>query len=293
MDTRRSIRDIVPLWRPFAPNWVSSSWEEISNHLDEVGENWNVWTDWYQDRLDGKPLDEELELKKALIPNEVWEQGPAVVNKRIAEIIREHEAEKQARREDRPEGGGGEPPRKPPIIPRQGGGDGFEFDPAQAGLFEANITFEAALDDEAVGPALTRFTNLARAGLHDLLARRDRQVLFQNAYLVEHISLQTVSVRPGSVKLTLKGTIHCVALVVGLLAGWDPATAKLEDIIDWVDKTFHHVIDEYGRTEDDPVLPITHFEIVARPEGEVIAELMATADESRLARTQRGDQPLH
>ena len=94
LNSPRDLSVPTPLWARRFPVPIEVSWNSLNRELSGYKENWHVWTDWYQDRLDGKPLDEELELKKALIPNELWEQGPAVVNKRIAEIIQEHNAQK-------------------------------------------------------------------------------------------------------------------------------------------------------------------------------------------------------
>lgn len=72
------------------PLWATEAWSAQKQHLLAANEDWQVWTDWYDAILEGRPLDPDLELKKALIPDDVWRQGPAVVNAEIARLIAEH-----------------------------------------------------------------------------------------------------------------------------------------------------------------------------------------------------------
>ncbi|MEL6999344.1 MAG: hypothetical protein AAFP68_13860, partial [Pseudomonadota bacterium] len=78
------------LWPEGAPDWIRAPWHTLRDHLLAAGDDWFVWVDWYQDRLDGKPANEDLEVAKALIQNEMWRDGPAVVNAEIARLINEH-----------------------------------------------------------------------------------------------------------------------------------------------------------------------------------------------------------
>lgn len=70
--------------------WVAENWPRLKKALFAIGEDWQVWTDWYEARLRGNPVNEALEIARVLIPNEVWEQGPAVVNLRILDLISQH-----------------------------------------------------------------------------------------------------------------------------------------------------------------------------------------------------------
>lgn len=68
-------------------------WNWLRRDLRSANEDWFVWVDWYQDRLDGKAANEDLEVAKALIPDETWDAGPAVLNAEIARLIWEHAPE--------------------------------------------------------------------------------------------------------------------------------------------------------------------------------------------------------
>ncbi|WP_139837733.1 hypothetical protein [Roseovarius litorisediminis] len=82
-----------PLWydqsNPFADE---CKYIQRSGVVAGGRKNWTFWIDWYQSLLDGRPMlgDEartwDMLKKIALIPAETWEQGPDVVNPKIAEI---------------------------------------------------------------------------------------------------------------------------------------------------------------------------------------------------------------
>ena len=69
--------------------------------LAREGEHWEVWTTWYDARLDPSqhipcysPPDLKLEEARVLLPDELWKQGPAAVNARIRERIEESGCER-------------------------------------------------------------------------------------------------------------------------------------------------------------------------------------------------------
>ena len=88
----------MPLWHEEGPpEGLAEAWPDLRDRLLAEDPLWHVWTDWYQDRLDGKPMIEALEVEKALIPNEDWEKGPAHVNAIIAGLIEKHAIAKHAK----------------------------------------------------------------------------------------------------------------------------------------------------------------------------------------------------
>jgi hypothetical protein len=62
----------------------------MKENLLARSEDWKVWTDWYDARLDGRRANETLEVARATIADEIWEQGPKVVNAEIKRLIEEH-----------------------------------------------------------------------------------------------------------------------------------------------------------------------------------------------------------
>ena len=86
----------APLWRSGEPDWAREAWADLKSYLAQFPEeHWEVWTDWYEDRLAGRPINTALERDRIAIPSEekLWEQGPAAVNARLKQIIAEHEAQ--------------------------------------------------------------------------------------------------------------------------------------------------------------------------------------------------------
>tara|TARA_E500000318_G_scaffold31305_2_gene31027 strand:- start:1270 stop:2859 length:1590 start_codon:yes stop_codon:yes gene_type:complete len=81
-----------PLWPDTIPDKIGSDWAQLSELLQDLDPNWSVWTEWYEDRLRGaadprsRSLIEELEVRRALTPEEEWEKGSARVNALIADI---------------------------------------------------------------------------------------------------------------------------------------------------------------------------------------------------------------
>jgi hypothetical protein len=82
------------LWMSEQPNWPENRWRELKDALLQTNQGWEVWTEWYEARLAGdaaRPPNEALEVARATIPDEIWRQGPAVVNGEIKRRIDEHE----------------------------------------------------------------------------------------------------------------------------------------------------------------------------------------------------------
>lgn len=88
----------VPLWPDTIPDKIAEDWSRLSDLLLDLDPNWSVWTEWYDDRLRGtdnprsRPLIEELEVERALIPDEDWGKGAAHVNALIVEIEAKYRA---------------------------------------------------------------------------------------------------------------------------------------------------------------------------------------------------------
>ena len=81
------------LWFGETPSWADENWIKLKRALLALDEDWEVWTDWYEDRLRGSSAIEALELARVQIKEEIWKQGPKVVNAHIKELIKQYSLE--------------------------------------------------------------------------------------------------------------------------------------------------------------------------------------------------------
>jgi hypothetical protein len=79
------------LWYGLVPDDVAAAWADLRLRLLTTGDDWDVWVNWYEDRLAGRAsLGEAFDIAVATLPDELWRQGPASVNARIKQLIAEH-----------------------------------------------------------------------------------------------------------------------------------------------------------------------------------------------------------
>lgn len=79
-----------PLWHGAVPEGIARPWKRLRALLLDLDQNWQVWVDWYEDRLNGPagraPI-EQLELDRVLVPkDEDWKLGAAHVNDILAKL---------------------------------------------------------------------------------------------------------------------------------------------------------------------------------------------------------------
>ena len=67
------------LWSRSAAEWVEGAWQGLKLALPE-DEGWDVWIDWYEERLRGGSRGEAHELIFVSTPLDVWDKGPAAAN---------------------------------------------------------------------------------------------------------------------------------------------------------------------------------------------------------------------
>ena len=79
------------LWPKDHPYELQSLWQEMKAALFAAKQDWQVWTDWYEDRLEGHVREDERELAYVRIDDALWNQGPAAVNAEIKRRIEELE----------------------------------------------------------------------------------------------------------------------------------------------------------------------------------------------------------
>lgn len=70
--------DLV-LWPSGVPNWAESALSDLKAALP-IGQDWDVWIEWYEKRLRGVSHGEDYELVFASVPEEEWDKGAAAAN---------------------------------------------------------------------------------------------------------------------------------------------------------------------------------------------------------------------
>ena len=76
----------LPLWSHGAPYREKEAWAALRAALPK-GEHWEVWIDWYDERLRGGSRGQAYELVFASAPLDVWDKGPATANSWIREHL--------------------------------------------------------------------------------------------------------------------------------------------------------------------------------------------------------------
>ncbi len=90
LNLRPSDLAIQALWATGVPGWANGYWLAFKRALLEENDDWNVWTDWYEARLNGAqgefPI-ADIESARASVPETIWSQSPRVVNAYIRRIV--------------------------------------------------------------------------------------------------------------------------------------------------------------------------------------------------------------
>ncbi|MFX4223672.1 MAG: hypothetical protein ACMVO3_23445 [Thalassobaculum sp.] len=80
----------APLWSGEPYDEILIEWRKLNKNLRDLQENWEVWLDWYSDRLSipfQRPLIEPLEVDRVVKLNEKdWQEGPSHINSIILEL---------------------------------------------------------------------------------------------------------------------------------------------------------------------------------------------------------------
>jgi hypothetical protein len=84
------------LWPEHIPDWVGENWAELKSALLAAAEDWEVWTEWYEQRLAGQPTTQFHEMARVTIPGETWDRGPKIANAQIKSITNESKQPQRA-----------------------------------------------------------------------------------------------------------------------------------------------------------------------------------------------------
>jgi TIR domain len=68
-----------PLWTRGAPDWATDAWVGLRAALP-IREDWEVWFDWYENRVRGGSRGEDYEQTFVSVPSDYWNQGSAKAN---------------------------------------------------------------------------------------------------------------------------------------------------------------------------------------------------------------------
>jgi hypothetical protein len=91
LDIRNPPEDTAdtPLWPIGTPEPATRALAQLKQNLP-LTEGWDVWTNWYDARVEGLQADEALEVARATVDDDIWVEGPKIVNAHIKWLIDEH-----------------------------------------------------------------------------------------------------------------------------------------------------------------------------------------------------------
>ena len=237
------------LWPDRAPGWAFRAWGVLRQTLLAADENWEVWTSWYEDRLLGSPsLGEAFDIAVATLPDELWRQGPKIVNAEIRRLIEAH--------------------TPPEPIPAQGAGPHFGLSP------ELKIALAPPPELDAEGNNLARIQQLLP------LVRQAADDLAEN---LNPNTQPQVSRNLTDYRAAIAGKPDAIAwgTVFGLGVRLDNAAAAARrEIIDRMKEP----LEDAAQEALDSVLTLHGPLILATAEGR---ELSDEADRFRLTRDQQ------
>ncbi len=79
---------VAPLWFRGSPRFVSERWIRLRKFLISLDEGWEVWIEWYDERVKGTPSDPEFDIARASIDEKVWKGGAKTANECIKSLPR-------------------------------------------------------------------------------------------------------------------------------------------------------------------------------------------------------------
>lgn len=83
----------MPLWPDGMPGDLAADWQTLKADLLSRNEDWDIWTDWYEDRLAGRPPEAKLDRARIMLPDGLWKQGAKAVNAELKRIRADLQAE--------------------------------------------------------------------------------------------------------------------------------------------------------------------------------------------------------
>ena len=84
-----------PLWSQNLPNNLKEIWLRFQRWTKALNTGFEFWLSWYQDRLEGKPIDLGLLEKQANVPEEIKAQGVKAVNAYLTTLSHAKKSDKK------------------------------------------------------------------------------------------------------------------------------------------------------------------------------------------------------
>jgi len=83
------------LWPDETPEHVASVWKRLKDKLLSLDEDWEIWLDWYEDRLEGREPSFVFLAALRTMPEGPWPETPKAINQRIRRLLLDDVAETQ------------------------------------------------------------------------------------------------------------------------------------------------------------------------------------------------------
>ncbi len=79
-----------PLWLVATPPWVNEQWEALMSWLVTRDPTWEVWANWYDQRVASAAPDKEQDVLVYQIPDATWDGDVSSANREFRRLIDEH-----------------------------------------------------------------------------------------------------------------------------------------------------------------------------------------------------------
>jgi len=84
-----------PLWSKNLSVATEKNWTNLKSYLLIQDKNWQVWTDWYEARLNGREVwRKSLEIARLNLDDSFWKSGSEIVNRNIHKLIVKRKAKR-------------------------------------------------------------------------------------------------------------------------------------------------------------------------------------------------------
>ncbi|WOJ90943.1 hypothetical protein RZS28_06560 [Methylocapsa polymorpha] len=225
--TMASITTGSPLWPEGQPDDLGSLWRDLKTTLQAAGQDWDVWTTWYDRRLGGRFRSDARELAYARIEDALWDKGPAAVN---AEIKRRSKRRRRPRPDAKPTT---EP--APPAAPLPPASPATRFI-VQQGVVDV-VSPSAWAGREAQFSAYHARARTIALGLADRLGSTDAapEVAGSVSALLDVLGESATDVQPDQLRLASRTIIAKARAYAHPSAQWELSAESVSSMLELAD----------------------------------------------------------